>query len=114
MRNDNLKPQQKSGNRSIQVGGSISHGGVASSGITVVIHQHAAPVPHAARRRTPTLLPGDVLALMQPLSKADRISVLDFMERQFHTRLVIELNSPALFRLKKYVEAVLKAQDGAR
>lgn len=90
------------------MGGNISHGGVASTGITVVIHQHAAPTGKLVARRKTTLLPGDVLALMKPLPKSARISVLDFMERQFDTRLVIELNSPALFRVKKYVEAVLK------
>lgn len=42
----------------------------------------------------------------------DRIAVLEFMEREFGTRMVIELDQRQLYRLRRYVEVILAAQDG--
>jgi hypothetical protein len=51
----------------------------------------------------------DVLAALDKLDKTSRIKVLDFMEREFSTRMVKELQDIALLRTLKYVQAVLKA-----
>lgn len=51
-----------------------------------------------------------VLALMDCLP--DRIAVLDFMDREFGTRMVVDLDSRELFRLRRYVEVILTAQVG--
>ena len=40
----------------------------------------------------------------------DRMAVLDFMMREFGTRLVIDLEAQQLFRLRRYVQAILKRQ----
>lgn len=37
----------------------------------------------------------------------DRMAVLDFMMREFGTRLVIDLEAQQLFRLRRYVEVIL-------
>lgn len=83
-------------------------GHVAGGHITVVnIHVHApshAPPLHGnarastAHRRALTLLD----------QVPDRIAVLDFMEREFGTRMVIELDTRQLYRLRRYVEVILK------
>lgn len=49
-----------------------------------------------------------VLALMDRLP--DRIAVLDFMGREFETRMVVELDAKQLYRLRRYVEVILAAQ----
>lgn len=68
------------------------------------------PPPQAARqprqRSSATPEHRQVLALMDHLP--DRIAVLDFMEREFGTRMVIELEPPQVYRLRRYVEVVLK------
>lgn len=51
-----------------------------------------------------------VLALMDHLP--DRIAVLDFMDREFCTRMVVELDPIQLYRLRRYVEVILAAQGG--
>jgi hypothetical protein len=51
--------------------------------------------------------PSDVLAAMDDLAKDQRISVLDFMEREFNTRMVVELDGLQLLRTKRYVQAVI-------
>lgn len=70
------------------------------------------PVPQGSRPerrvrpRPPTATEqSHVLALMDRLP--DRIAVLDFMEREFDTRMVIHLDSPKLFRLRRYMEVIL-------
>lgn len=45
----------------------------------------------------------------------NRIAILDFMEREFGTRMVIELKSAQLFRLNRYLDVVLQnAKDSQR
>lgn len=46
-----------------------------------------------------------VLALMDRVP--DRMAVLDFMAREFDTRMVIHLGPQQLYRLRRYVEAIL-------
>lgn len=48
-----------------------------------------------------------VLARMGQLHYRSRITVLDFMDREFKTRMVIELQTEQLFRLNKYLDVVL-------
>jgi hypothetical protein len=98
-----MPQRQNAGNRALQIGGNVSRGGVAASGITVVINQ-LAPQRKASSKG---VRPSDVLAAMDDLAKDQRISVLDFMEREFQTRMVVELDGLQLLRTKRYVQAVI-------
>lgn len=49
----------------------------------------------------------EVLALLDGLPQ--RITVLDFMEREFSTRMVIDLSEPQLYRTRRYVETIKRA-----
>jgi len=51
-----------------------------------------------------------ILSLMEQVP--DRIAVLEFMEREFATSMVIALDQRQLYRLRRYVEVILAAQDG--
>lgn len=64
------------------------------------------PPPPPAQRPAVTPEQRDVLFLMQKLP--DRIAVLDFMQREFDTRMVIELQPVQVYRLRRYVEVVLQ------
>lgn len=93
---------------------------------TVHFTQHIYPPPVPAQRRgsapirvsrperranaRPSLKTdqSQVLALMDRLP--DRIAVLDFMGREFGTRMVVELDAKQLYRLRRYVEVILTAQ----
>jgi hypothetical protein len=68
------------------------------------------PERRAKTRPSPKSDQSQVLALMDQL--LDRIAVLDFMEREFDTRMVVELDSRELFRLRRYVEVILAGQGG--
>lgn len=46
-----------------------------------------------------------VLALLDQVP--DRIAVLDFMDREFGTRMVIELLPAQVFRVRRYAEVIL-------
>lgn len=96
-----------------QVASTINnHTGDHGTYVTVVnIHVHApgygAPLhgnvrASSAHRRA--------LALLDRVP--DRIAVLDFMEREFGTRMVIELDTRQLYRLRRYVEVILAAPRG--
>lgn len=76
--------------------------GKVDGNVTVVNHHHA------LRRKAPRASQEHkaVLRLMDEVP--DRIAVLDFMEREFATRMVIELKPVQLYRLRRYVEVVLK------
>lgn len=52
----------------------------------------------------------NVLTALDKLDKPSRIKVLDFMQREFDTRMVKELQDLQLLRTLKYVEAVLKSE----
>lgn len=110
-----MPTQTSSGDGAIQIG--KMGGGVTNVHLTQHIYadpnqqvqqQRAAPQP---RQRPPTTTEqSQVLALMDHL--ADRMAVLDFMEREFDTRMVIRLDSPQLYRLRRYVEVILAARNG--
>ena len=80
--------------------------GNASRSTVIVIdnstHTHHAPTPGK-------VAVCDVLAALDQLDKQSRIKVLDFMEREFSTRMVKELQGVALLRTLKYVQAVLSS-----
>jgi hypothetical protein len=84
--------------------GMLIEGGVQNHSI-VIVHNHygAAPATHQAASK----LAKEVLAEMGALTRDNRISVLVFMEREFRTRMVIELNQAALGRVMRYVKTVL-------
>lgn len=80
--------------------GVVQVGKVDGNG-TVINHHHA------PRRKAPRASEEhkNVLRLMDEVP--DRIAVLDFMEREFATRMVIELKPAQLYRLRRYVELVV-------
>lgn len=104
----NNTPLQTGGDGAIQV--SKVEGGVQ------VVHQHFYPPPHepqphdqrprAVSAAAATAQHKQVLALMKPLDKAARITVLDFMRREFNTAMVIELEPEQLYRVRRYVETI--------
>lgn len=111
-----LPKQEVTGDSNVQVGrvdGNIrvtrkhQHGAVQAGhidgGVTVINHHHH----HAQNRSASRAEQKAVLQLMD--SVQDRIAVLDFMEREFQTRMVIELSPQQLYRLKRYVEVVIQA-----
>lgn len=55
-----------------------------------------------------------LLDLMEPLDKATRIKVLDFMRLEFKTGMVRELNPNGVYRTRKYVEKVLSNREQQR
>lgn len=95
--------QHSSGSGAIQVG--KMNGGITNVHLTQHIYQGHPP---GTRRAKAAVLPEckQVLALLDQVP--NRLAVLDFMEREFNTRRVIELEQPQLFRLRRYVEAVLR------
>lgn len=111
-----LKPKiNNTGAGSVQVG----KAGGAVRIVNVTQHIYAAPspasqqAPMAPRVTQPqrevqplTETHKEVLALMQPLTKATRIGVLDFMRREFDTAMVKELRPQEVYRLKLYVQQV--------
>lgn len=89
--------------------------GRAGGDVEVVhITQHFyAPVPVQAAppqprpRTTSSTDQSQVLALIDRVP--DRIAVLDFMEREFDTRMVIHLGPQQLYRLRRYLEVILSS-----
>ena len=53
----------------------------------------------------------EVLKLMRHLP--DQALVTDFMQREFDTRMVIDLDAGQLFRVRRYVETILNNSDKA-
>ena len=110
-----LLPQQKNtGNGAVQVG-------KAGGNVTVVNithHRHAAPLftqanrlspvaPMAAHKRQANPAQREVLYLMAQLAEREG-AVLGFMQREFGTRRVVDLDEAQLFRVRRYVEVSLK------
>lgn len=52
----------------------------------------------------------DVLRLLRGLATREREAVLLFMERTFHTRMVIDLGPAQQMRVRKYIEAIQRRQ----
>lgn len=131
-----LRPQQQNtGAGSVQVGKAAGNVKVVNVNRQDVTHQHvqvhhhfyapppavrpdvadarvataAPPAPTAPQRgNVPPLseVHREVLALMDPLPKKTRMGVLDFMNREFGTRMVKELDPHAVRRLRLYVRQV--------
>lgn len=112
-----LLPQQKnSGSGAVQVG--KAGGDVTVFNITH--HQHAAPpytqvnrlspVAHVAQhKRQASPAQREVLYLMKQLAEREAL-VLDFMQREFGTRRVVDLGEAELFRVRRYVEVSLQRE----
>ncbi len=69
----------------------------------------ALPVPPERRSKTrpPTAIDQrDLMQMMERLS--DRAPMLDFMEREYGTRNILELESNQLYHLRWYVEVLLR------
>jgi len=93
-----------------------------------VTHQHHAPVQHiqvvqhfhgTAPQPSPTvgtpgpgtrLLQRAALQRMELLRRDRRLAVLNFMQREFGTRRVVELDATQCERLSRYVERVIENQ----
>ena len=112
-----MPTQTSSGAGAIQIG--KMGGGVTNVHLTQHIYYppetHRADVPpirvarpdRRVRPRPPHKeVQRQVLALLDQVP--DRIAVLDFMAREFGTRMVIELDGRQLYRLRRYVEVILK------
>lgn len=115
-----LLPQQKNtGSGAVQVG-------KAGGDVTVVnltqhttqhITQHLPHLPNlhagsglspaAPVRRQANPAQREVLYLMAQLAEREG-AVLDFMQREFGTRRVVDLGDAQLFRVRRYVEVTLK------
>ena len=107
-----LPSQKNTGNGAVQVG-------KAGGDVTVVnFTQHITQrlpnfqagsrlSPAASTRRKASPAQREVLNLMMKLDDREG-AVLEFMQREFGTRIVIDLNDSQLFRVKRYVEVALK------
>lgn len=101
-----MPTQTSSGNEAIQIG--KMDGGVTNVHLTQHIYAPAPVQPPAQQPRPRTTSSTDqsqVLALLDRVP--DRMAVLDFMEREFDTRMVIKLDPQQLYRLRRYVEVIL-------
>ena len=100
-RNDRRQPRAGT-----HVGGSVGMGAVVISG-TVHGSVSVAAVSqdlHIDRRSV-----AETLQCMGQLDSDQRLSVLVWMERQFGTQMVKELNAEAQQRVRRYVAAVLRS-----
>ena len=112
-----LLPQQKNtGNGAVQVG--KAGGDVTVVNLTQHTTQHITQhLPHlhagsglspaAPVRRQANPAQREVLYLMAQLAEREG-AVLDFMQREFGTRRVVDLSDAQLFRVRRYVEVSLK------
>ncbi|GKT22569.1 hypothetical protein [Acidovorax sp. SUPP3334] len=104
----NLGPKQKNSGS-----GAVQMGNVAGPVQNVTqVHQHfyASPASHSQaaseQPRQVTDAQKEVLALLKQLDRPMRITVLEFMRREFKTAMVIELMPGQLYRVRRYVETV--------
>ena len=97
-----LPKQEVTGNSNVQVG-------QVTGNFTVVNNHHHARVQQTSRA---TAEHKEVLRLMERVP--DRIAILGFMEREFRTRMVIELTPAQTFRLRRYVEVVVSKVEGSK
>lgn len=99
-----MKPSQhSSGEGAVNIG--KMDGGVTNLHVTQHI-VYAAPVPPVpVRPRYANEAQREVLRLLVGMGAQERV-VFDFMEREFGTRMVIELDELQLKRARRYAEAV--------
>ena len=100
-----LWPKQKN----IRVSKGVQAGRIDGN-VTVVNHHHQHLAPRAPVAFSPEH--GAVLDLMKQLE--NRVSVLEFMQREFGTKMVKELQPSELFRLRRYVEVVIENSSTRR
>ncbi len=74
--------------------------GKVDGNVTVINHHHA------PRRAAPRASEEQKIVLRLMDEVPDRIAVLAFMEREFNTRMVVELKPAQLYRLRRYVETI--------
>lgn len=106
-----LPKQENSGSGAVQVG--RAGGDVKVLHLTQHIYEASTqvgpPIQAATQSRpratTSSTDQSQVLALMDRVP--DRMAVLDFMAREFDTRMVIQLDPQQLYRLRRYVEVIL-------
>lgn len=99
------------GSNNLQVG---QAGGDVISHVSRHTHHHVTIIqapPQASANEPQARKPSStehsaVLRRMDQLR--DRVPVLDFMEREFGTRMVVHLKSEQLFRLNRYLDVVLR------
>lgn len=118
-----LWPQQKAqGDNAVQIGkvqgevhvnhGDHFHRHNHHSHITVIQASMQAPANEPQVRKPTPSEHSAVLRRMEQLR--DRVAVLDFMEREFGTRMVIHLKAEQLFRLNRYLDVVLRSQSDTK
>ena len=74
--------------------------------VTVIQQSVQAPANEPQARKPSSTEHSAILRRMDQLR--DRVPVLEFMEREFGTRMVIHLKSEQLFRLNRYLDVVLR------
>lgn len=112
--------------RVINVGSLVQHHAQHHSHITIIQAPNLAPAamqPDAAGMRQDAPIAGSVnkptsheqSAVLRRMDQLrDRVQVLDFMEREFGTRMVIHLKAEQLFRLNRYLDVVLRDARNAK
>jgi hypothetical protein len=114
-----LLPKQKnSGSGVVQVGkaGDVTVVNITNHTMHMPhIHANAghrlSPVPVSTPKRQATTAQREVLDMMKLLDEREGL-VLDFMQREFGTRRVIDLTDAQLYRVRRYVEVSLKRGRG--
>lgn len=103
-----LPKQSNQGDGAVQIG--KAGGNVTTSHVTIVNFNHhhnvQSPPPQDEARKAPQATPQqkEVLKMIRRLPNGH--AVLNFMEREFGTRMVIQLNPAQLSRVRKYIEVV--------
>ena len=107
------------GHGNVQVGHST--GGVKVFNVGSVVQNHAQHHSHVTIIHTqlPSAVgqpaSGEQSAVLRKLDQLrDRVPILDFMEREFGTRMVIHLKTAQLFRLNRYLDVVLRDSRNAK
>lgn len=92
--------QTNSGAEAVQVG--------AVHGDLTIVHVRTEQRPENENAEVLKQQQRQVLRLLNGVH--DRHGVLEFMRREFGTSMVKELRFPQLYRVRKYIEAVLRRQ----
>lgn len=80
-------------------------------GNVTVINNHHRHLP----ARAPVAFSPDHAAVLDLMKKLEnRIAVLEFMQREFGTKMVKELQPNELYRLRRYVEVVIEKNSTRR
>ena len=93
--------------------------GHAAGNVVSLVTHHSHTHTHVTLIQTPSQAPANEPQVRKPSSTEhsamlrrmdqlrDRVAVLDFMEEQFGTRMVIHLKAEQLYRLNRYLDVVL-------